>query len=100
MSDGMSNGQIEYAIDTIDRFLESNYPEVKAEAVMGEHWLQEYKHLKHMVIGMREQYATEYYSIADREKLMRWLGFAQGALWALEDFTVDELREMNTKELD
>lgn len=28
-----------------------------------------------------------------REKIMRWYGFAQGALWALGIFTVDELKD-------
>jgi hypothetical protein len=28
-----------------------------------------------------------------REKIMRWYGFAQGALWVLGEYSVDELKE-------
>jgi hypothetical protein len=31
----------------------------------------------------------------DRERAMRWLGFAQGVLWAQGIFAVNELREQN-----
>jgi len=30
-----------------------------------------------------------------REKAMRWLGFLQGALWARELLTVEQLKDMN-----
>lgn len=30
-----------------------------------------------------------------REKAMRWLGFVQGALWAQNQATIDELKRMN-----
>ena len=33
-----------------------------------------------------------------REKVMRWLGFIQGALWAMGIYTVDELRAHNKGE--
>ena len=31
----------------------------------------------------------------DREKAMRWLGFAQGVLWAQGVYAVNELKEQN-----
>ncbi len=31
------------------------------------------------------------------EKLMRWLGFIQGALWVLGFYSIDEMREHNRK---
>ncbi len=31
-----------------------------------------------------------------KEKFFRWLGFVQGVLWVLGDFTIQELREHNT----
>ena len=34
-----------------------------------------------------------------REKLMRWIGFMQGALWTDCYYTIDDLRAMNTKGL-
>jgi len=32
------------------------------------------------------------------EKAMRWLGFIQGVLWSIGDFTVDELRTHSRSE--
>jgi len=32
------------------------------------------------------------------EKVQRWLGFAQGALWAFGIYTIDEMRKQNTSE--
>lgn len=31
----------------------------------------------------------------DREKIMRWLGFAQGVLWTLEVLTIERMKEDN-----
>lgn len=31
----------------------------------------------------------------DMEKVMRWLGFLQGALWTYEWYKLDELRDHN-----
>jgi hypothetical protein len=42
---------------------------------------------------------AEHNDYATREKLMRWIGFMQGALWTDCYFTVDEFRAMNTKEI-
>lgn len=30
-----------------------------------------------------------------REKAFRWLGFVQGALWCLDEYTIDELKLHN-----
>lgn len=35
-----------------------------------------------------------------REKVMRWYGFIQGALWALGVFTVDELKSHSNPDKD
>jgi len=35
------------------------------------------------------------YAETSREKSMRWLGFVQGALWALDRATIEELKNMN-----
>jgi len=32
------------------------------------------------------------------EKAMRWIGFIQGVLWSLGDFTVDELRSHSRRD--
>ena len=93
----MNQEQIEYVIDTIDSFLEERYPNIEAEPVMDGRWLmQEIAHLKYMIPQMRELAGYSPDDRESKEKLMRWLGFAQGALWGIEHFTVNELREMNT----
>ena len=30
-----------------------------------------------------------------REKVMRWLGFIQGTLWALDEYTIEEMKHHN-----
>lgn len=39
-------------------------------------------------------------SFAAREKVMRWLGFAQGVLWFAGLATIDELRKMNMPDVE
>ena len=51
-------------------------------------------HLYDMIPPMEEM--SEHNDYATREKLMRWIGFMQGALWMRGDFSVDDFREMNT----
>lgn len=93
----MNQEQIEYAIDTIDSFLEEHYPNVVPDQVLNDRWLmQEIAHLKFMIPQMRELAGFSPDDHETREKLMRWLGFAQGALWGIEHFTINQLREMNT----
>jgi len=58
---------------------------------------EEETHLNTMIPKMEEM--SEKNDYVTREKLMRWIGFMQGVLWAQGAFTIDELREMNTREL-
>ena len=72
----------------------ATFPSVQADVL-------HYQHLLTMLPKMREMQATaadadsadEY--IAAREKLMRWLGFVQGALWVKGIYGIDEMREHN-----
>lgn len=52
-------------------------------------------HMAHMVNHtiVEVQGAT---TAAETEKAMRWLGFIQGGLWALELRTIDQMRADNT----
>ena len=79
----MNQKQIDYAIAEMRKWVEETYAEPA--------------HLLTMFPRMEEM-ATKTDS-ETREKLMRWIGFMQGALWAWGDFTVDDFRAMNTKEL-
>lgn len=93
----MNQEQIEYTIDTIDSFLETHYPNIEAKRILDGRWLMdEYAHLKYMIPQMRELAGCSHDDQKSREKLMRWIGFAQGALWGIEHFTINDFRDMNT----
>lgn len=86
----MNQKQINYAIAEMRKCIEDTYVEPC--------------HLLTMIPKMEEMAKIIKYSPDDdeiREKLMRWIGFMQGALWAWDDtnFTIDDFRAMNTKEL-
>jgi hypothetical protein len=79
----MTQAQIQYAIE-----------EMKATILI--HY-KESDHIVSMIPKMEEMSQKNDY--ATREKLMRWIGFMQGVLWSDGLYSIDELREMNTKEL-
>jgi len=58
---------------------------------------EEETHLHTMIPKMEEM--AQHNDYVTREKLMRWIGFMQGVLWAQGAYTIDDLREMNTREL-
>ena len=47
-------------------------------------------HIKWMIMKI-----SEFIKENQQEKANRWLGFIQGVLWAMEIYTVDEMREHN-----
>lgn len=76
----MTQEQIKYAIATMKVYVEMQYSE--------DH------HLRSMIPKMEEMSENNDYQT--REKLMRWIGFMQGVLWAHGHYTVDDFRAMNT----
>ena len=84
----MNKKQINYALLTLQHWLENTY------AKEGDQDDEYILHLHTMLPKMRQMLES-----GDTEKLMRWLGFIQGVLWAYDYFTIDELREMNTKDI-
>lgn len=96
---------IKYAIDSMDDWLEKNYPYISPKKIdlsrlttisdISGGSIKEISHLKYMITILKEIPAE---SAADREKLMRWVSFMQGALWAIGYFSIDNFREMNTHE--
>ena len=76
----LTQEQLQYAIAEMRKFLE-------AEAFVDPHLLTMLPKMEEM--SQHNDYAT-------REKLMRWIGFMQGALWMRGDFTVNDFRAMNT----
>ena len=56
-------------------------------------WRHEMAHLHQMIPQMRV-FLTD----GRREKVMRWLGFMQGAFWAIGVFTIEDLMAHNKPE--
>lgn len=81
----MDNKQIDYAIEEMNKWVQRNEPEQS--------------HLRTMIPVMQGM-ADKCEDPDTKEKLMRWIGFMQGALWQRGEFTVDDFRAMNTKEID
>lgn len=49
-----------------------------------------YKHLSYMLWRI-----PQFIRAGRKEKANRWLGFVQGALWAHDDYTIEEMKEHN-----
>jgi len=79
----MTQAQIQYAISEMKDVILIHY--------------KESDHIVSMIPKMEEMSQKNDY--VTREKLMRWLGFMQGVLWSDGLYDIDELRELNTKEL-
>ena len=86
---------IKYVLDSMEKLLD--VIDAPAQQHTGPiHSSQEQAaHLKSMIITMKEM---PMWDDEDVEKLMRWIGFMQGSLWALGFFSIDDFREMNTHE--
>lgn len=87
-------------IKAMDNWLEDNYPLVIPKKIGGDNYAtisdiedgscDRAEHLKWMIGEMR--------TMTDTEKLMRWIGFVQGALWGLGFASIDDFREMNNEQ--
>ena len=108
MENPMNVEQMQDVLREIDEWLEHCWPHVEPKKVDGD-WLlynalafisdeTMIAHLKYMVIEMSVMNNFEPDDSLTREKLMRWLGFLQGALWARGYFSLDNFREMNVVE--
>jgi len=76
----MTQEQMQYAIEEMRKYVSAFVPYDN--------------HLHKMIPQMEEM--SQHNDYATREKLMRWIGFMQGALWMRGDYTVDDFRAMNT----
>lgn len=54
-------------------------------------------HLVHMLDKMEEMLNTSEFPVTNWDKFNRWLGFVQGILWASGDYTLNEMKEHNTR---
>lgn len=88
--------------EVLDRYEQT----LQALAPFASDWQdKELAHLLTMIPKMRDMLADERYIWdaeqpswqyhANREKVMRWLGFMQGAFWVKGIYTIDELKAHN-----
>ena len=85
-------------VDRMDKWLVENYDDPSPKKIPGCYLAtvskietgsyDEAAHLKWMLGEMK--------TMTDTEKLMRWIGFVQGALWSLGYVSIDSWREMNS----
>lgn len=54
-------------------------------------------HLVHMLDRMEEMLDTTRFPVTNWDKFNRWLGFVQGILWSLGEYTLDEMRDHNMR---
>ena len=54
-------------------------------------------HLVYMLDRMEEMLDPALFPVTNWDKFNRWLGFAQGLLWAMGEYTLNELMEHNTR---
>ncbi|KKM95827.1 hypothetical protein LCGC14_1184220 [marine sediment metagenome] len=54
-------------------------------------------HLVHMLNRMEEMLDTARFPVTNWDKFNRWLGFVQGCLWNLGEYTLNEMREHNRR---
>ena len=102
----MNTEHVQNVLRTIDEWLEDNFPDVEPQKITGSRMLNldfisdkaVVQHLKYMVIEMSIMNSFEPDDSLTREKLMRWLGFLQGTLWARGYFSLDQFRKMNVVE--
>lgn len=101
----MNDKQVDSALEELELWLHTNFPTIVPEKIDGTRYLVlnydcdkiSVSHLKFMIPEMREMFLDD---SEEREKLMRWLGFVQGALWARGYISIDDCRELNTKEVE
>lgn len=96
---------IKHVLDSMDNWLSEQYPMISSKKIKFNHMatvsdisrgsIKEIAHLKYMIVEMREM---PLHDDEDVEKLMRWIGFMQGALWSIGYVSIDNLREINTHE--
>jgi hypothetical protein len=55
------------------------------------------RHLLHMLNHMEEMLDSKKFPVTNWDKFNRWLGFVQGCLWNLREFTLNDMREHNMR---
>ena len=78
----MTGDKIRKVLSGYRSYLTSNYSQFEADS--------KHKHLLKMIPQIEE-----FIDQGRLEKAFRWLGFMQGAFWALGDYTISELKRHN-----
>jgi hypothetical protein len=87
------------SLSVIEKYRERLIHECPAEGPMDWHPSeQEQKnHLVHMLDRMEEMLDSSLFPVTNWDKFNRWLGFVQGSLWNLGEYTLNEMREHNMR---
>jgi hypothetical protein len=89
----MNHLQIQQAVTKYRALIQELFPTMKPQRVStGDHTKLET--LAH-VLYMLEQIESFLPHPEHREKMMRWLGFAQGILWSERLYTLEDLKDHN-----
>jgi hypothetical protein len=93
----MSVAKIHTIINYYEGIILSSYPGLTSERLIKKTTGREqYAHMLHCIETMREMLNEGgVLTPSKREKIMRWLGFLQGALWANSQFGVQDLEFHN-----
>jgi hypothetical protein len=84
---------------TLGRHSVSTFKRSAAEVTAGPK-LEQLQHVLWMLDEMENWIRDQMTMDAKKwEKVQRWLGFVQGALWSLGIYTIDEMRKQNTPEV-
>ena len=54
-------------------------------------------HLVYMLDQMEEMLDSSVFPVTNWDKFNRWLGFVQGLLWAMGEYTLNEMRDHNMR---
>ncbi|KKK84913.1 hypothetical protein LCGC14_2778570 [marine sediment metagenome] len=87
------------SLEVIDKYRNRLIDECSANGPMD--WSpseqEQRNHLVYMLDRMEEMLDTTLFPVTNWDKFNRWLGFVQGLLWTMGEYTLKEMREHNTR---
>lgn len=91
----MTKIEIDQILDRYEIMLTAAIAEAQAALSLPRNHMRRHTHLLDVMIPTMRVMNDEEAAPKEREKLMRWLGFMQGAMWDMGYYTIDELKNHN-----
>lgn len=90
---------VKQSLDVIDKYRTKLINECPAEGPMDRtpSEQEQRNHLVCMFDRMEEMLDTAVFPVTNWDKFNRWLGFVQGILWSLGEYTLNEMRDHNRR---